>query len=338
MPKATTIPTSDRDRRGPPSAEGEAGNPGPGHASQGRRPDMASAEWVLARGRERVNTALERCLPPADAGPTRLGAAMRYAVLGSGKRLRPALVYAAGGSLGVAEETLDAPACAVELIHAYSLVHDDLPAMDDDDLRRGAPTCHRRFDEATAILTGDALQSLAFEVIADDATARDIPPATRSAMVARLASAAGAAGMAGGQAIDLELEKLGTAVSREQLEHLHRHKTGALIRASIALGALAGEATATVGERFEEYGRAIGLAFQIVDDILDVTAETATLGKTQGSDRARGMPTYPSLLGVEASGKLAAEQRDLALSALDGMGREVQPLRELARFVVERAW
>lgn len=299
---------------------------------------MTAAEQVLERGRERVNAALAQRLDMDGAYPFDLGAAMRYAVLGNGKRLRPALVYAAGDALGAADTALDPPACAVELIHAYSLVHDDLPAMDDDDLRRGVPTCHRRFGEAIAVLTGDALQSLAFELLADDDGTGTIPPATRSAMCARLARAAGAAGMAGGQAVDLRLEAAGPEVSVQDLERMHRLKTGALIEASVTLGAVAGGAGPELVARCERYGRAIGLAFQIVDDVLDVTADTKTLGKTQGADRERGKPTYPSLLGLDASRRLAGQQRDAAIEALDGLGAGFEPLRTLAAFVVERQW
>jgi len=248
-------------------------------------PDAELATRLLDDGRERVNAALEQCLDNAGSIPDRLRAAMQYAVLGNGKRLRPVLVYAAGAALGMHDDRLDAPACAVEFIHAYSLVHDDLPAMDDDDLRRGEPTCHRRFDEATAILTGDALQSLAFEVLAGDETAHAIPAASRNLMTRRLAVAAGAAGMAGGQAIDLDLENSAGPVSREQLEYLHRHKTGALIRASIALGALAAEAEQEQLEQLDRYGRAIGLACQIVfqnvlQDTLGLSDSEATWSYT----------------------------------------------------------
>jgi geranylgeranyl pyrophosphate synthase len=297
---------------------------------------VSGAEATLAQGRERVNAALERWLPSADAAPQRLHAAMRYAVLGSGKRLRPALVYATGGALSAPPERLDAPACAVELIHAYSLVHDDLPAMDDDDLRRGAPTCHRQFDEATAILAGDALQSLAFELITTEPGAAALPIAARGRLAATLARAAGAAGMAGGQALDLAA--CGRQLGLQALEDMHRHKTGALIRASVLLGAQAAEADASMLEPLGGYGEAIGLAFQIVDDVLDVTADTETLGKTQGSDAERGKPTYPALLGLEGARRHAAERRDEALAALEGTGTAFDPLRNLAWFVVERGW
>ena len=297
---------------------------------------MSDAGKTLERGRERVNTALENWLPAAEQAPERLHRAMRYAVLGSGKRLRPALVYATGDALGAAPEALDPPACAVELIHAYSLVHDDLPAMDDDDLRRGSPTCHRQFDEATAILAGDALQAHAFGLITDPAYAGAIPEAMRARMAATLAAAAGAEGMAGGQAFDLFAG--GHTPELAELERMHRYKTGALIQASVLLGALAAGANDDERARLARYGAAIGLAFQIVDDILDVTADTATLGKTQGADVERNKPTYPALLGLDGARDHAAAMRDEAIDALDGDDDRFEPLRALARFVVERSW
>jgi len=299
---------------------------------------MTSAEQTLEHGRERVNGALERWLPDSSAGPESLAGAMRYAVLGNGKRLRPALVYATGEAVGAPTDTLDAPACAVELIHAYSLVHDDLPAMDDDELRRGVPTCHRQFGEATAILAGDALQSLAFELLTDENSAGGIAPHIRTHMCARLAHATGAEGMTGGQAIDLALEGRGTRIGQADLEQMHHLKTGALIRASIVLGGLAGGADSELIARLDHYGRSVGLSFQIVDDILDVTADTETLGKTQGSDARCGKPTYPSLLGLEASRRFAEQQRDTAIDALDRCGATFDTLRELAAFVVDRGW
>ncbi len=298
--------------------------------------DHNPADDVLAHGRARVNAALENWLPAANGVPTDLAAAMRYAVLGSGKRLRPGLVYAAGQALGASPETLDAPACAVELIHAYSLVHDDLPAMDDDDLRRGSPTCHRQFDEATAILAGDALQALALELLVADFSARDIPAARRARMAATLAAAAGAKGMAGGQAIDLAAA--GKAIELAQLERMHRYKTGALIRASVVLGGMAGDADDATLAGLDRYGAAIGLAFQIVDDILDVTADTTTLGKTQGADADRGKPTYPALLGLDGARSHAEHMRGEALAALDDCGIDADELRRLANFIVDRSW
>ncbi|MDZ7828223.1 MAG: farnesyl diphosphate synthase [Halofilum sp. (in: g-proteobacteria)] len=297
---------------------------------------MSAVEQELARGRDRVNAALERWLPDGSAVPERLGEAMRYAVLGSGKRLRPVLVYATGSAFDAAPEALDPPACAVELIHAYSLVHDDLPAMDDDDLRRGAPTCHRRFDEATAILAGDALQALAFELLAADRFARAIPRETRADMVGELASAAGIRGMAGGQGIDLDA--CGRVLTREQVEHMHRAKTGALIEASVVLGALASGSDAGRLERLRRYGAAVGLAFQVVDDILDVIGDTATLGKTQGADIERNKPTYPAVIGIDESRRHAEALRDEALAAIEDLDDAFEPLRDLAGFVVDRSW
>lgn len=297
---------------------------------------MNTAESTLQRGCQRVNAALEHWLPPDDSPPQRLHAAMRYAVLGSGKRLRPVLVYATGDALGAPPDRLDPPACAVELIHAYSLVHDDLPAMDDDDLRRGNPTCHRQFDEATAILAGDALQALAFELLTADRPAAAIPIEARAHMAATLARAAGADGMAGGQAIDLAAE--GRRLDLAELERMHRYKTGALIRASVLLGAIAGDADSKLRQQLGAYGEAIGLAFQIVDDILDVTADTETLGKAQGADIERAKPTYPALLGIDGARNHAAAMRDEALAALDAAGPAFDPLRALAHFVVERSW
>jgi len=285
---------------------------------------VSAAAATLEQGRQRVNAALERWLPPAEAEPLRLHEAMRYAVLGSGKRLRPVLVYATGDALGVEPAALDPAACAVELIHAYSLVHDDLPAMDDDDLRRGVPTCHRHFDEATAILAGDALQALAFDLLTGDSTAHAVRPATRARMAAALARSAGSEGMAGGQAFDLAAS--GGTLSLAELERMHRFKTGALIRASIHLAALAGDVEASLQERLDRYGAAIGLA------------DTETLGKTQGADMERGKPTYPALLGLDGARKHAVVRRDEALAALDGLPAAFDPLRDLASFVVERSW
>lgn len=278
----------------------------------------------------RVESALDRILPGGDEAPVRLHEAMRYAALGPGKRVRPFLVYSTGRMLGARDELLDAPACALELIHAYSLVHDDLPAMDDDDLRRGRPTCHRAYDEATAILVGDALQTLAFEVLAE---APNLSADTRLAMLATLARAAGSRGMAGGQAIDLGA--VGHSLDLDALERMHRLKTGALIETSVRLGALAGGADITMQERLVRYARAIGLAFQVRDDILDVTADSQTLGKTQGKDASHDKPTYVSLLGLEAAQALALRLRDEAIETLDGLPR-ADHLRALARYVVER--
>ena len=259
---------------------------------------------------------------------------MRYAVLDGGKRIRPALVYLTGQALDVPETRLDGPACAVELIHAYSLVHDDLPAMDNDDLRRGKPTCHRAFDEATAILAGDALQSLAFYVLAHDpAMLQDA--AVRVQMIMTLADASGSAGMAGGQALDMASNAGNPAVA--ELEAIHNRKTGALIGASVLLGALS-QQRVTVEElrRLRAYAAAIGLAFQIQDDVLDVEGETGTLGKMQGADAARNKATYPALLGLERAKQRARETVDEALQHLAPFDGRADPLRALAVYIVER--
>jgi farnesyl diphosphate synthase len=291
----------------------------------------------IAGYQARSERILEACLPRDDA-IARLCEAMRYSVLGGGKRLRPMLVYMTGEAFGAGLERLDAPAAAVELIHAYSLIHDDLPAMDDDDLRRGKPSCHRAFDEGTAILAGDALQALAFEVLAGDAAGG--APAARAAedvlMLKTLAHAIGPRGMAGGQAIDLAA--IGSQLAPEEIERMHRRKTGALIQASIDLGAIAaGLAHDPVRTALRLFGTEIGLAFQIHDDILDVTGETSTIGKQQGADAAHGKPTYPSVFGLAAARSLAATHRDRALHALEPLGPRVLPLRELARYAIERA-
>ncbi|MFW5909841.1 MAG: (2E,6E)-farnesyl diphosphate synthase [Thiohalospira sp.] len=286
---------------------------------------------TLTEAARRAEGALSARLPDEADDPTPLAAAMRYAVTGGGKRVRPFLVYAAGTALGAPLERLDAPAAAVEFIHAYSLVHDDLPAMDDDDLRRGHPTCHRAFDEATAILAGDALQGLAFSALAE---AEGLPEPARLRMVAQLARAAGAGGMVGGQARDI------SAVGRETdlagLEAMHRRKTGALIEASARLGGLAAEADETTLATLGRYAAAVGLAFQIQDDILDVVGDTETLGKTGGADAAREKPTYPALLGLEGARDRARAMVDDALTALAGLDERADPLRELARYVIER--
>jgi farnesyl diphosphate synthase len=288
----------------------------------------------LAKLRARVETALDRQLPPADLTPGRLHEAMRYAVLGGGKRVRPVLVYGAGLALGVAVERLDGPACAVELIHAYSLVHDDLPAMDDDDLRRGRPTCHKAFDEATAILAGDALQALAFRILAHDGAM--IPePEVRLWMVDALATAAGSRGMVGGQAIDLAA--IGRRLESAELELMHIHKTGALIRASVLLGALSsGRRNSPQLEALDHYGKCVGLAFQIQDDVLDVVGDSAVTGKRQGADSALDKPTYVSVLGLAEARERARTLSDEALDSLRELGSGAELLRWLARFIVER--
>jgi geranylgeranyl diphosphate synthase, type II len=285
--------------------------------------------------RRRVDSKLVDVLSADDDVPGRLLEAMRYSVLGGGKRVRPLLVYASGELVGAAEETLDPIAAAVELIHAYSLVHDDLPAMDDDDLRRGRPTTHRQFDEATAILTGDALQALAFEVLAADAKLAARPQA-QVKMLAWLARAAGPTGMVGGQALDMAAE--GRKVDERGLERIHRGKTGALIRASIMmpseLGLLSGDERATL----DVFARDIGLVFQIRDDLLAVEQDTATLGKDAGSDSGNDKSTYPSTLGVEGARRRAAETQRRAVDALRAFGARSDALLWLSEFILNRSY
>jgi geranylgeranyl diphosphate synthase type II len=287
-----------------------------------------------ARSQARVNAALDGLFQAPSPELTRLYAAMRYSVMNGGKRVRPLLAYAACEALGANPELADGAACAVELIHAYSLVHDDLPAMDDDDLRRGQPTTHKAFDEACAILAGDGLQSLAFSVLLDPLLTPQNAE-TRLSMVSALALAAGPAGMVGGQAIDLG--SVGLKLDQAALAFMHRHKTGALIEVSVTLGALAsGYAEEAELKSLQHYARAIGLAFQVQDDILDVESDTATLGKRQGADIARDKPTYPSLLGLDAAKGYALELRDQALDALRPFDAAAEPLRDLARYIVAR--
>jgi farnesyl diphosphate synthase len=283
----------------------------------------------------RADDALARALPRGDLPPVELHGAMRYAVLGGGKRLRPLLVYAAGHALGRDDGILDAPACAVEIIHAYSLVHDDLPAMDDDALRRGQPTCHIVYGEAMAILAGDALQALAFEILATPYGDHD-DPAARIAMLRALGAACGAEGMAGGQAFDLSA--VGQKLSLVDLERMHAYKTGALIRASVRLGALAaGCADPELLGRLDRYGHAVGLAFQVRDDILDVEGESAVIGKTAGKDAAADKPTFPSIIGLPASReRLDTLVRD-ALEAIEPLGERGEWLADLARYSAHRA-
>ena len=291
----------------------------------------AFTEWMAAT-QARAEAALARHLPAADSIPTRLHDAMRYATLGGGKRVRPLLAFAAGELTGAAPEQLDIVASAVELIHAYSLVHDDLPCMDNDVLRRGRPTCHVEFDEATALLVGDSLQTLAFELLASQVIGA---PQQQLEMIALLAHASGSRGMAGGQAIDLAA--VGQPLSQPELELMHALKTGALIRAAVLLGALAGNPL-TVAERnnLDRFAKRAGLLFQVVDDILDCTASTATLGKTAGKDEAADKPTYVSLLGLEAARAYADELRADALDALSIFGTRAARLTQLADFICHR--
>jgi len=282
---------------------------------------------------KRIEEVLARSLEIDGAATPRLLEAMRYSTLAGGKRVRPVLVYATGEALGAPLELLDSAAAAVELIHVYSLVHDDLPAMDDDDLRRGRPTCHRAYDEATAILVGDALQARAFEVLAN--APASIAPAARIEMLRLLADAIGTRGMAGGQAIDLEAVK--QTLDAAALERMHRQKTGALIQASVMLGAsAAGLSNAAQRAALAEFGAEIGLAFQIQDDILDVEGTTSALGKRAGADADRVKPTYPSVLGIGAARAAALARRDRALAALRPLGPRFEPLAEFAEFLVAR--
>ena len=295
-----------------------------------------SAEFAgrVASYRTRIEKVLDRCLALPDPGTARLREAMRYSALGGGKRLRPTLVYLTGESLGAALEDLDAAAAAVELIHVYSLVHDDLPAMDDDDLRRGRPTCHRAYDEATAILVGDALQALAFAVLANDSIG-SLSPAARLAMIRVLAKATGTSGMAGGQAVDLAA--VGQNLTVEAIENMHRRKTGALIEGSVLLGALAaGVAEGPQLAGLKRFGAEIGLAFQIQDDILDVEGDPALLGKSTGADAAHNKPTYPSTAGLGTSRERARQLRNDAIAALQPLGHKAAALAELAHFIVSR--
>lgn len=293
-----------------------------------------SFQVFLGDCRIRVERALDQWLPPETTQPISLHSAMRYAALGDGKRVRPVLVYASGQALGARPECLDAAACAVELIHAYSLVHDDLPAMDDDDLRRGRATCHKAYDEATAILTGDALQTLAFRVLCED-DELCVNRADRLRMIAELAQASGSRGMAGGQALDMEAT--GREIDLVQLENLHIHKTGALILASVRLGGLAaGAASDTRFAGLERYAKCIGLAFQVRDDVLDVEGETAVLGKTRGKDEATEKATYPALIGLDAAREMAQQLVDEALDNIASFDAAADPLRQLAHYIVGR--
>jgi geranylgeranyl pyrophosphate synthase len=284
--------------------------------------------------RARVEEALDHWLPGEKTQPVNLHRAMRYAALGQGKRVRPVLVYAIGQALGAPPEHLDGAACAVELIHAYSLVHDDLPAMDDDDLRRGRPTCHKAFDEATAILAGDALQTLAFRVLSSD-TSAPLNAEQRLAMIAELARASGSRGMAGGQALDMEAT--GRDIDLVQLENLHIHKTGALIVAAARLAAIAaGRGETQDVEPLERFAKCIGLAFQVRDDVLDVEGDTEVLGKTGGKDAATDKATYPALMGLDAAREMAETLVQDALDSISGLDERAEPLRQLARYIIGR--
>jgi len=291
-------------------------------------------KWASAH-QLRIEAVLKQLLPQADLAPQRLHAAMRYAVLDGGKRVRPLLAFASGELAGAELSRVDYTAAAVEMIHVYSLVHDDMPCMDDDVLRRGKPTCHVEYDEATALLVGDSLQSLAFQLLSEQALSDN--PSSQLQMIKLLAVASGSRGMAGGQAFDLA--SIGKQLSLPELEFMHIHKTGALIRASVLLGAQCGNSldAAQLG-KLDHFGKCVGLAFQVVDDVLDAEADTITLGKTAGKDADHNKPTYVSLLGVTQAKKMAAELHEEGLSSLSEFGMQAQRLRELADFIVIRKY
>lgn len=292
------------------------------------------ADW-MAGIQKRTEAALAAALPAPTIAPQRLHEAMRYAVLGGGKRVRPLLAHAAGELVGGTPEDVNRVACAVELIHAYSLVHDDMPCMDDDVLRRGKPTVHVEYDEASALLVGDALQTLAFQVLAEKPIGQSAP--VQLEMLAQLALASGSRGMAGGQAIDLAA--VGRKLGREELEFMHIHKTGALIRAAVLLGARTGSMPDEAAlARLDRYAKIVGLLFQVVDDILDAEADTATLGKTAGKDADHDKPTYVSLLGLTEARRLAEEMLAEARAALADFGPRALRLEQLADYVAHRAF
>lgn len=290
--------------------------------------DSALAEW-----RDRFELRLDRWLPPTGQTPGLLHEAMRYSALAGGKRMRPLLVYAAGEALDIDITRLDSVACAIEIIHAYSLIHDDLPAMDDDDLRRGQASCHRKFDEATAILAGDALQALAFEILASD-PALSAFPAEQVAVIRSIAGACGSTGMAGGQVLDLS--SIGRKTTLEELEQMHHLKTGALIRVCVTAPALLAGSEPAIADSLQHYGDCVGLAFQIHDDILDVTGNSEQTGKTAQADAARDKPTFPSVIGMQESERRALELRDQAVAALGPIPGDCRALACLADYVVLR--
>lgn len=288
----------------------------------------------IKSSQQRAENALELRLPGVNILPQKLHEAMRYTVLNGGKRMRPMLTYCTGTVLGIDINALDGPASAVEFIHVYSLIHDDLPAMDDDDLRRGKATCHIAFDEATAILTGDALQALAFQVLAHDPTITTTAE-KRLEMITTLTRASGSQGMAGGQAIDLE--SVGKKISLPELENMHIHKTGALIRASVQLATLAVDnVNPEHAKNLDHYAKCIGLSFQVKDDILDEESDTATLGKTQGKDQDNDKPTYPALLGLDGAKQKAEVLHDQAIDSLTDFGAEADLLRDLSLYIIQR--
>ena len=284
---------------------------------------------------DRVEDALDHYLPDEDRMPQSLHKAMRYSIFAGGKRIRPVLMMAACDAVGGNRENLLPAACAMEMIHTYSLIHDDLPAMDDDDFRRGRATNHKVFGEANAILAGDALLTEAFVLLSSDATGGGIDPEIRRRVIRIIARAAGCAGMVGGQVVDMESE--GKEIDLPTLEFIHIHKTGALIKASIEVGALLGGASEEAYKKLSRYGELAGLAFQIADDILDVTADQEELGKDVGSDEARGKATYVSLLGLRQARERADELRSMAMDTLDDLGENAEPLRQIMKYIIERS-
>lgn len=288
----------------------------------------------LTLSQERVEVALDKRLPVNTVLPKMLHDAMRYSTLDGGKRMRPMLTYSVGKVLGIAPETLDGAACAVEMIHVYSLIHDDLPAMDDDDLRRGKATSHKQYDEATAILAGDGLQTLAFQILAADESMQ-ASAETRLKMIIALTKASGSQGMVGGQAIDLE--SVGKKLTLPELENMHIHKTGALIRVAVQLATLSKpDLDPAVAAKLDHYANCIGLSFQVKDDILDEESDTATLGKTQGKDQENDKPTYPALLGLAGAKEKAQNLHEQALESLAGFGDEADVLRDLSLYIIQR--
>jgi geranylgeranyl pyrophosphate synthase len=290
----------------------------------------------LESWRQRMERALAARLPQSSMVPTRLHEAMRYSVLGGGKRIRPALLFAAARAVGLSEDEVEAAACAIELVHVYSLVHDDLPAMDNDDLRRGRPTCHRAYDEATALLVGDALQPLAFQLLASDPALPD-SPSIRLRLIDMLAQAIGTFGMAGGQAIDLAVQ--GTQLDIAQVEDMHARKTGAVIRASVLMAAeCVPPLDASLYAALTRFATAVGLAFQIQDDLLDVTGDVSTLGKATGADSERAKPTHPAVIGIPASQQRVRLLHSQAINALAPFGDRAESLRSLAHWLLSRQY
>lgn len=303
-------------------------------ATAEHEPQAVAFTHRLAGWQGRIERELTLRLPPLDAPPARLHAAMHYSVLGGGKRVRPALVYATAAALDIPAEQVDGAACAIELIHSYSLVHDDLPAMDNDDLRRGRPTCHKAFDEATAILVGDALQVLAFEILTNDS---GLPrsPRVRLDLVRLLAAASGTRGMAGGQALDLAAT--GRSLALPEIEEMHARKTGALIHACVMMAsACSAELSPAARDALDEYALSLGLAFQIQDDLLDIEGDAATLGKATGADRALNKPTYPSVAGLEPARQRVQALHTRALTALARVGLQTSPLASISDWLLLR--